>query len=217
MSITQLQQQIKDREEKVARIQQSKTGFEQQLSTLNAEEESLIVSARTGDAAAKTRLVQIRQDAKICEREIRDDASATAEITRELDQLRAALAREQKEDTRQKLLREVAKFAKRAEENRGRVRAAAAELRKIGDTCTAEAEELRKHLLDLNEDFALNALTLATISLRHGLAQAAETVHHASSNALGYDCMMYMGRFITALEHLTRDIEREAETVPEPA
>ena len=148
MSITQLQQQITEREDKVARIQQSKAGFEQQLASLSAEEHSLIVSARTGDEAAKARLTQSRQDAKTAEREIRDDASAIAEITRELDQLRASLEKEQSEATRQKLLREVAKFTKRAEENRGRISAAAAELRKIGDTCAAEAEELRKLLVD---------------------------------------------------------------------
>lgn len=214
MSITQLQQQIKDREEKIARIQQSKSGFEQQLSTLRSEEQSLIVSARTGDEAAKARLLQIRQDVKTAEREIQDDASAIAEITGELDQLRAALAREQHEATRQKLLREVAKFAKRAEETRDRISAAAQELREIGDTCVSEAAELRRLLTQLHDgDRSLNAVTLSTLSVKQSLAEAAAILQHGP-HQIGYDCLMHMERCITALKSVTRDIEREAEPVP---
>jgi chromosome segregation ATPase len=211
MSITQLQQQITEREDKVARIQQSKAGFEQQLASLSAEEHSLIVSARTGDEAAKARLTQSRQDAKTAEREIRDDASAIAEITRELDQLRASLEKEQSEATRQKLLREVAKFTKRAEENRGRISAAAAELRKIGDTCAAEAEELRKLLVDA--DVTSNSVTLAAIGVRHGVGQAAALLVADRHAIAGLDTMAQMQRFITALESVTRTIEQTSEVV----
>lgn len=212
MKIAELQQQIKEREDKIARIQQSKTGFEQQLGMLRTEEHSLIVSARTGDEAAKTRLSQIRQDVKTAEREIQDDAAAIAEITRELDQLRTALAREQNEATRQKLLREVSKFAKRAEEARERIIAAAAELREVGDTCTAEAESLRKLVMELDGDVAVNGVAVAAISVRAGLTTAADIIQRGP-HSLGYDCLMHMGRLITALKSVTRDIEHKAETV----
>jgi chromosome segregation ATPase len=216
MSITQVQQQIKEREVKIAQIQQSKTGFEQQLSTLRTEEHSLIVSARTGDEAAKTRLAEVRQGISAAEREIQDDAAAISRIASEVENLRAALAREQFEAARQKLLREVSKFAKRAEETRDRISAAAQELREIGDICVSEAKELRGLLTQLHDgDRSLNAVTLSTLSVKQSLAEAAAILQHGPQN-IGYDCLMHMDRFITGLKSVTRHIEREAEPVPEP-
>ncbi|MFL6313889.1 MAG: hypothetical protein ACJ71W_17465 [Terriglobales bacterium] len=209
MSITQLQQQINEREGKIAQIQQSKTRFEQELSTLRAEEHSLIIPARTGEDAAKTRLVEIRQGIEKTEREIKDDATAISHFASEVENLRAALAREQFEAGRQKLLREVSKFAKRAEETRDRISAAAQELREIGDTCVSEAKELRGLLTQLHDgDRSLNAVTLSTLSVKQSLTEAAAILQHGPRN-IGYDCLMHMDRFITGLKSVTRHIERE--------
>jgi chromosome segregation ATPase len=215
MSMTELQKQIKDSEGKIAGIQQSKSGFEQQLSVLRAEEQGLIVAARTGDDTAKARLVQIRSDVSVLEREIQDDASATSRIASEVDGFRASLSMEKRADARRKVLAEVNVFTERAKVSRNRIGALADELRATGQTCMAEAKELGRMLIDVDgADRALNAITLSTISVNQSIAQAAALLDAPPNSQLkALDCMAQMQRFITALEHLTFNIERESELV----
>jgi chromosome segregation ATPase len=214
MNIDTLQQQIKEREEKITRIQQSKTGFEQQLSTLRVEEESLIVSARTGDEAAKTRLSEIRQGIKTAEREIRDDDAAISHVTSEVEKLRVSLASEQLAARRNKALREVALFTERAKASRDRIGAVAKELRDIGDNCVAEGKELRRLLVDVEgSDHCLSTITLVTLDVRRSVTQAGFLLESMPNADVKSDCMVQMQRFIVALEQLTTSIERAAEPV----
>jgi chromosome segregation ATPase len=215
MSIPQLQNQIKEREDKIARIQQSKAGFEQQLSALRTEEQSLIVPARTGENTAKARLVQIHQDINLAEREVRDDAAAISHITGEVGALRASLASEQFEAARSKVLKEVAQFTERAKASRDRIAAAAQELRKIGTLCESEADAVRNLLCQLDgEDGELaskseRTVKISALELTRSLTKAVNLLE-APSYMQSVDCTAQMQRFIVALEHLTSNIEREA-------
>jgi chromosome segregation ATPase len=217
VSITQLQQQISEREGKIAQIQQSKNRFEQELSTLRAEEHSLIVPARTGEDAAKTRLIEIRQGIEKAEREIKDDAAAISHFASEVDKLRASLATEQFEAERKRVLREVAKFTERARASRDRIAATAKELRAIGVFCESEADAVRKMLTQLNGELAdkgERTVKLSSMELTRSLEQAVNLLEAPPYAAIKTDCMWRIQNVIVALERLTRDVEREAEPVP---
>lgn len=212
MSITQLQNQIKEGEDKLALVEQSKTGFDQQLSALRAEEQSLIVSARTGDEAAKARLSEVRKGIDAAQKESQDDAAAISTIASQVETLRASLASEQNAAARLVVLRKVAEFTKRAKANRDRISAVASELRAIGDVCVSDSQQVCRLLVELNEDRALRGINVISIELNHLIEKASALLEKVRVDA-GFDCMDHMQRFIGNLEHATRELESEEESI----
>jgi hypothetical protein len=226
MSIMQLQNQIKEGKDKLAHIQQSKTGFDQQLSTLRAEEQSLIVSARTGDKAAKDRLSEVRKVIYTAQKETQDDAAAISTVASQVETLRMSLASEQRDAERTKILIKVAQFAERAQVNSDRISAAASELREIGDICMAEAQQVRGLLIELSyngnkgsdrdhrhRESSLERVNLSSMCVMQALSQAADTLEKSTGNHSRLDCMDQMQRFITALGAVTLALDRESEQV----
>jgi chromosome segregation ATPase len=117
MSITQLQKQIAEREAQMATLESAKNSATSRIQALEAERKSLILPARTGDQAAKTRVAEIDQECATAQRGIHDDDAAIAQLTHQVETLREQIAAAEKETKREQLRKSATAAAENAWKN----------------------------------------------------------------------------------------------------
>jgi chromosome segregation ATPase len=134
MSITQLQQQVTERQRALAAVQEQRGMAGQRIAALEAERSGLVVAARTGDQVAAKRVTEIDQECIPLQRGIHDDDAAIPQLNRQIETLKEQIAAEEKESQRDHVRTLATAVAKRARENA----ALAARL------CDATAESLEQ-------------------------------------------------------------------------
>lgn len=187
-------------------MQQRKTEALEQIGKMEAERKKFIVPARAdNDQAAREQLAEIDGRISAARRDMADDEAAIAEITRELQPLRAQLAIEQHKAKRQQLRKQVQIAAAQADANR-------IQLQKFKESVSAsidDASRIGKALQELADEARELGLEIvpSTLTQTQGLITNVLGAIQKPTRALPYtDATEQLDRFAAQLDSIASQL-----------
>lgn len=143
MTIQELQQQMEDRQDKVAALERSKSSAIIDIEGLEAERRKLIVPARAGNnKAAQDRIALLDENLAKARRDMQDDDAAMTTLNEEIEGLRAQITEAEEAERRKQIGKRAKASAERARETVKRVHELIAATKQSLDDAAALGRDL---------------------------------------------------------------------------